>query len=60
MFTKIKFNINNISSLFKKSTNDTVTNETNMTHIKSVEKDTSLDNDSENKNYKQPIDNDIV
>ena len=56
MITTIKSIINTISSsLFKKSSNDTVTNETNMVQIKPEEKDTSLDHDSEIANYKQPI-----
>ena len=56
MITRIKSIINTISSLFKKSNNNTnVTNETNMAQIKPEEKNTSLDHDSEIANYKQPI-----
>lgn len=63
MITKIKSIINTISSsLFTKSRNETttVTNETNMIQIKPAEKDTSLDNDSEIADFKQPIGDDNV
>lgn len=61
MITTIKSIINTISSsLFKKSSNDTVTNETNMIQIKPNEKDTYLDHDSEIASYKQPIGDDNV
>ena len=62
MITTIKSIINTISSsLFKKSSNNTnVTNETKMVQIKPNEKNTSLDNDSEIANYKQPIGDDNV
>lgn len=63
MITKIKSIINTISSsLFTKSRNETttVTNETNMIQIKPEEKDTSLDNDSEIADFKQPIGDDNV
>lgn len=61
MITTIKSIINTISSsLFKKSSNDTVTNETNMIQIKPDEKDTYLDHDSEIASYKKPIGDDNV
>ena len=61
MITTIKSIINTISSsLFKKSSNVTVTNETKMIQIKPNEKDTYLDHDSEIASYKQPIGDDNV
>jgi hypothetical protein len=61
MTTIIKSIINTISSLFKKSSTDTiVTNETNMIQIKPDEKNTYLDHDSEIVSYKQPIGDDNV